>query len=361
MTDHRETFDAGATIQSTRSGRKRTATAAGVVAALVVMQIALMPFSTGFHRDWAPISADAVDGVVVTQRWYYEGIAESHFSAAGARLTGNAFLRDAPVGVVLGDSFVEALQLSDTVTIGAVVERAARRDGVRMNVRQYGMSGASAATYARISTEVVQRWHPSFVAVILTEDDFTNGAPFAGADRLILHADSSVALEHSAPTRGVLVSSLRGAAARFLERFTLADKLAVRAARISERIVADDSPSRAPAPDPAAAYASVKGLRDAFGDRLVLFYVPTIAVVEEEDGFPNEAAFFQACAALRARCSSAGAVLRSDRAAHHRLSRGFGNSAPGSGHLNSVGAALVGTLVWATVNSLVPVAESAPR
>lgn len=351
MTDPAGTSTTGQPSRSVRPGRKRAATFAGVVAALLAMQIALMPLSSGLHRQWAPITSDAVEGPVVTQRWYFEGIAESHFSAAGARLTGNAFLPDAPVGVVLGDSYVEAMQLADTLTIGSVLERAARREGSRVNVRQYGMSGASAATYARMAKEVVQRWHPSFVAVILTEDDFMNRAPFTGADRLVLHGDSSVAVEHTDPTHGALLSRMRDAAARLLEQFTLADKLVVRAARISETIASDDRAPRAPTPDTASTYASVRGLRDAYGDRLTLVYVPTVAVVADDDRSTNEAVFLQACATLRVRCASAGAMLRQDRATNHRLSRGFGNSTPGSGHLNAVGAALVGSLAWAMVDS----------
>lgn len=361
MTEHAGTPDAGAPNTSARPARRGAGTVAGVIAALFAMQFVLMPLSTGVHRDWAPLSTDAVDGPVVTQRWYFEGIAASHFSAAGARLTGNTFLPDAPVGVVLGDSYVEGRQIGDASTIGSVMERTARRIGVRLNVRQYGMSGASAASYAGMAREVTERWHPSFVAVILTEDDFVNRAPFVGDDRLVLRADSSVATERTAPARGAMTSSLRDAAARFLARVTLADKIVVRAARITEGLTTVNRATAPLPPDPSAAYASVRALSDAYGDRLAIVYVPSIAVVPADDRSTHETVFLQACAALRARCASAGEALRHDRATHTRLSRGFINSAPGSGHLNDVGAAIVGDVAWSMVERLPPRAGPATR
>src|SRR5688572_17577841 len=131
----------------TREGTRK-ACVLGALAAILALQLALMPISTGVHRDWEAIARDSLAGPVVVQRWYFEGIATSHFSASGARLTGNPPLAGASVGVVLGDSYVEARQLPDRATIGSHVEQLARGAGQPLNIRQYGFSGASAAKHA---------------------------------------------------------------------------------------------------------------------------------------------------------------------------------------------------------------------
>ena len=337
-------------------------TVLGIVAGLLAVQLSLMPFSTGVHRDWAPLRADDVGGDAVTQRWYYEGIAESHYSGSGARLTGNPALPGRPTGIVMGDSYVEARQLPDRSTIGSVVERRARGDGLALNVRQYGFSGASSARYAVIAPDVLARWNPPFVAVVLTEDDFIGGAPFSGEYRLVVRPDSAVVAEHHVPARSATVERMRNAAAVFLETVTLADKVVVRATRLVEGIrggAVTGGEADALARETQAVRASVQALHEAYGDRLAIVYVPDIAAVPADDRGRNEAGFLAACAAVGARCASAGAALRADREANHRISRGFPNSAPGGGHLNETGAAIVAQVLWSIVKPLaVPVPQA---
>lgn len=337
-----------------RRRRSRWSMVAGVAAALFVANAVLAYFSTGVHRSWEPIASDSVGGRVVTQRWYYEGVATSHFSAAHARLTGNPYLPGAPVGVILGDSYVEALQMDDASTMGSVIERTARREGQPLNIRQYGVSGASAARYVAEARDVVRRWQPAFVAVVLTEDDFAANAPFVGDYRLRLAADSTVTVTHDSAALGPVAARSRSTAASFLEHVTLADKIVVRAARILESARGEGEGPAAPTTDSRAVYASIRGLHAAYGARLLIVYVPTIAAVPSEDDSRSERAFLSACAAVDARCISAGETLRRDRALHHRVSRGFSNSAPGTGHLNATGAALVGSLIWSSSKPLMP-------
>ncbi|MEO7457296.1 MAG: hypothetical protein ABIY52_13620 [Gemmatimonadaceae bacterium] len=348
---------AGGRLQPTpaRAAHLRTRSLFGVVAGVVAMQVVLMAFSTGVHRDWEPIEKDGAGGDTVTQRWYYEGIAESHYSRSGARMTGNAYLPDRPVGVVLGDSYVEARQLPDQSTIGSVLERAARRGGVELNVRQYGFSGASSARYAVIGPDVLHRWNPPFVVVVLTDDDFMGGAPFVGEFTLAMRPDSTVIARHVAPHRTATVTRLRNAAAALLESITLADKLVVRTTRLLEGAASAPvgTPGAGPDREAEAVYASVRALRDAYDDRVAIIYVPDIAAVAADDRDRNEARVLAACRSLGARCMSAGVALRADRNANLRLSRGFANSAPAAGHLNAVGASIVAGVAWSAVRPLV--------
>jgi hypothetical protein len=55
---------------------------------------------------------------------------------------------------------------------------------------------------------------------------------------------------------------------------------------------------------------------------------------------PAENAVLAACASLVLRCASTRAPMIQDRLDSVRLSRGFTNSVPGEGHLNTVGHTL---------------------
>src|SRR4051812_24190292 len=127
---------------SSRSSWMRTARrmAFGIVTALVACELALRTITTPYAPWWemAPIDSDRTDGRgETTVRSYHEGFATSHFSNADARLTGNPFVAGAPVGVILGGSFVRAVQVNDGETMGADVEALARSSGAALNVRQY--------------------------------------------------------------------------------------------------------------------------------------------------------------------------------------------------------------------------------
>src|SRR5690349_8006821 len=84
-------------------------------------------------------------------RSFGEGMAASHFLDTGERLTGNPVLSGSDSIVLLGNSFVEALQVPDGSTMGAVLERIARAANHPLNVHQYGWSGESLAQYLRLA------------------------------------------------------------------------------------------------------------------------------------------------------------------------------------------------------------------
>ncbi len=94
------------------------ATAAGVVVALLLSEISLRPWAGQLYRfDVQPLSADRIQSPTKIVRYYGEGIATSHFSPSRARLTGRAPVASAPWIVIMGDSFVEGLQINDSETM----------------------------------------------------------------------------------------------------------------------------------------------------------------------------------------------------------------------------------------------------
>ncbi len=88
-------------------------TAAGVVFALLLSEISLRPWAGQLYRfDVQPLAADRIHSPTKIVRYYGEGIATSHFSPSRASLTGRAPVASAPWIVIMGDSFVESLQIT---------------------------------------------------------------------------------------------------------------------------------------------------------------------------------------------------------------------------------------------------------
>jgi len=159
-------------VHCTRTSRAGATTAAGVVFALLLSEISLRPWAGQLYRfDAQPLSADRTPSPTKIVKYFGEGIATSHFSPRRTRLTGRAPVAGAPWIVILGDSFVEGLQINDSETMGAVVERLAPPSDP-INVRQYGWPGASPPKYVMEGQNVLRLWNPSMVAVIANANGF---------------------------------------------------------------------------------------------------------------------------------------------------------------------------------------------
>src|SRR5437868_738708 len=164
----------------------------GVLTALAVLELGLRPLATADLPPLARPAADTLGAAVITSRQLEEGIAEAHFSSAGARLTGNPVVAGGPVIVILGDSHVMAREISDDQTMGAWVERLARSDHYFLNVRQYGWRGASPPQYLLVARDVLEKWRPTEVVVVLDGDDLGPDPLNRRYPRMRIGADDSV-------------------------------------------------------------------------------------------------------------------------------------------------------------------------
>jgi hypothetical protein len=293
---------------------------------------------------------------VITSRQLEEGIAEAHFSAAGARLTGNPTIAGGLIIVILGDSHVMAREIRDGQTMGAWVERLARNDRYPVNVRQYGWRGASPPQYLLVARDVLDRWNPVQVVVVLDGDDL-------GADPLNRH------FPRMRIGRDDAVEIVRGAgdspaAAPAHHLFTLASLFRIRWQHVLERSpkrvrywLHAPAEQRGPNPDPqtiaAVPRAEVKALVRAFGSRLIVVYTADVRATGGEKVDPGEQRLLDACAEQRVRCVSMRSQMLAARHNGHVV-RGFSTTTLGVGHLNGKGHELVGRAIWAAISGEAP-------
>ena len=89
--------------------------------------------------------------------------------------------------------------------------------------------------------------------------------------------------------------------------------------------------------------ATVTGLKQAYGTRLIIVYAPAEPSASVE---PIETELARLCADEDVSFLSVREALLRDRNEHSRLSRGFHNTAPGVGHFNAVGHQIIGAEIW---------------
>jgi hypothetical protein len=332
------------------------ATLCGVVAGLTLFELGLRPLATPDLPPVARPAADDLDSPVITTRQLEEGIAESSFSSAGARLTGNPTMEGAPVVVVLGDSHVVAREINDRATMGAWVERLARRDNYFLNVRQYGWRGASPPQYLMVARDVLQRWSPVQIVVILDGDDLGADPLNRRFPRMRIGNDDAVEIVHGPDSAADSTASRH--------RFTLATLSRIRWQRVIERAPKNLRPfvnapveARGPAPTPAmieaVPRAAVKALAKAYGPGLLVVYTADVRVTGGERADEGEERLLAACLEQHIRCVSMRQTMLAARRKGHVV-RGFPTTTLGVGHLNAKGHELVGRAIWKEIRGQLP-------
>lgn len=329
---------------------------AGVLVALIVAECAMRPFSTALSNSWRPVvEDDPLEESSKEIRQYFEGIAASHFSSSHARLTGHPWLKDAPVLVLVGDSYVEALHVGDTETLGAQIEQRARGSGHPLNVRQYGWSGASAADYRAAATHIARRWGGAPVLILVNQGDLGRAA-FTGATKFVIQVDRTVHVE-----TGDELATIRpdGFADWILRRSTLAYVAGRRFLELrstSSPIVNASEFTSQLGSEAEMVRISMRELRRAYGDTLLLVYVPEIPIDGTTSDRSAEKMFLETCDTVHVACLSEASPLLAVTATS-RFVRGFPNTRPGFGHINSFGYSLIAEDVWRRTSLLRKVAH----
>ena len=301
------------------------------------------------------------DNGFVTQRWYREGIAESHFQPEDVRLTGNPLLPGAPNLVIVGDSHVEALQVPDKETMGSVLERQLRAAGKQWNVVQFAWSGADGPDYVYEAPLILNRYHPQQVIFVLNGGDFgSSSSPYA---KLVQQETSVTAVPTSPasvpgrpnPFAGGFYRKLKPVIIEFeksgllssaVMRFTLDILPNLRGA------AAPENPASSPAIQDTMkknVALVVRGLKGVFGDRLTILYTPQQMYSDDQTLDPEEVALKASCNSMQVKFLDLRGPMTADLVQHHELARGFMNTEPGSGHLNRHGHGLAAEMMFTSV------------
>ena len=318
----------------------------GILVAFLLAEGCLRFLVVGWHSSDAPVRE---------VRQYEEGMAAAHFrpdgiTMYGDRLTGNPPIPGAPSVVLLGDSFVVAESVEDQQTMGSVLERTARQAGRPLNVHQYGWYHTSVPTYLATAEWLMRQWRPLRVVVLVNSGDFGAEATETGWFwRMKVNPDLSIQLidVREKPQSGWL-EDLQLAAGK--------SSLALAVRRRTATILSlmdfghpkghagpvNDQSERLP-------LASVRALKAAFGDALLIVYSPSCDLPADVSPEPAEAGVLAACAQEKVDCVSTRNDTMAVRAEGH-MTRGFHNTAPGDGHFNERGHRMVGEVMWREIS-----------
>jgi hypothetical protein len=344
-------FEAGSR-RPTRAWRA-IATALGVAAALVTAELAVAPFFArprGLPKEY------------IERFSYQEGFAYSHFTQDWRRLTGNPEQENAPNLLLVGDSYVYGSQVEDEATVGSVLERLARDGGMPVNVRVYGYPAEGVAQYAGVAPELLNRWDPKWVVVAINPSDIAPTELVRGRWwRLQVAPDLSVELtrvEGASPrgssgreTRRTLLKRLEA----FLSKFRIYDMVYWRTQELLKTVPGQE-PEAPPVavPEEAVAPITVRMLKEAYGDRLVVAYLSLVlpGSLRESELPEDERRLVEECEREGVPCVALRDALVADRRANPRFSRGFLNSWPGRGHFNELGHAIAAREIFEAVSAL---------
>jgi len=268
------------------------------------------------------------------------------------RLTANPWTAGADIGLILGDSHVDAQQVDDDQTMGSVIERAARASGARLNVCQYGWGAEGLAAYLGYGAELKARWQPAWTAIVVNQGDFGRNALGGVAWRMNIDAAGDVQLTDR--RQPAATSGPRYWLRPVFRRSALLTVAQVRIKEIWQAARAGgDAAADAAEPgelDVVVPKPALRDLKRLFGERLLLVYLPIVGVTTPPAAEPKEERFLAVCADEGLHCISLRAEmnrLRDD----HRLARGFANTLPGDGHLNVLGHRVAGDAIWRQVTA----------
>lgn len=313
--------------------------------ALIFMELVLHPFS---GKD--------ENGAGVEIRNYREGLSRAHFAPDERRVTGNPQIAGAPSVLIVGDSHVEAFQVWDRETMGSVLERRLRADGKQWNVVQYGWSGADGPDYVYAAPLFEKQFPSKKILLVMNDGDFVSATTETAR---LLERDGKVVAEPAGPgSRMGRPPSYGGFWARKIKESGLLYAAALRfnleiLPKLTERKAsAKEGDSGAKVAPEDALDVIVRGLKEAYGDKLFILYTPEQSFAVRAPPEPRETALLAECKTLGMECRSLRERMEKDLFASHKLARGFSDSEPGVGHFNAHGHALIAAELYDWLNSV---------
>src|SRR5215471_1611306 len=254
-------------------------TLAGALVALTAFELALRPFTGTFPHP-------GFDEV----RQYAEGTSVARYARPADprpltwRITGNEWVDRAPTIVIIGDSYMAARHVPDQATMGSLIERWSRAEGLPLNIRQYGIPSGAAPTFAGFADRLLARWSPEHVVVVITSNDLGPDPLLASVYwRMRIAADGSAELvevprQTAASSSGTFWTSFDG----FWRRSSLAEVLTLRWNHLKTSHGLAPSSKTLPTPPEwqvaLVPQASISLLKRAYGSRLLIVFLAEISM-----------------------------------------------------------------------------------
>ena len=254
--------------------------------------------------------------------------------------------------VLLGDSFAEALQVSQDVDFESVAER--RVPG--LEVVNVGCSGRSPGEYADWLEEYGPRLAPDIVIVQLNDWDLSEVVSNSNLARQAAVAsgvaEPAVVAERVGWLKRLWQQLQRSSALVTLARQRIKSLVDDERTQLARRLHGTPATAAGSAVPTCVADPRLPGLMDtlhrriaAHAPRLIYLYVPSVDYFRPRVGYgePQVAAFYHAFAARnRVTLVDTFDELRAEFARTGQPLHGFQNSVMGSGHLNAAGHRVVG-------------------
>jgi hypothetical protein len=111
-----------------------------------------------------------------------EVAAPYHINAQGWNSGAGDYVRERRAGIariaVVGDSYVEAMQVADNASFAEMLGRALGESGVRAEVYRFGMSGAPLSQYVQMVERELAGYRPDWIVVSVVHNDFDESFRF---------------------------------------------------------------------------------------------------------------------------------------------------------------------------------------
>ena len=331
----------------------------GVIVALLAAEVVARQVLSIHWRDLPSL------GFVQTEVLYrVEGNGRSRWWGEGLRRPAPPSPNE-PSIAVLGDSFTEALMVSDEDLYTHRLERRLRAQGRGVQVLNFGVSGASPADYVLYANDVRQRFSNRWTIIQLTPADLDGDAFRKELNHFVREADGSL---RPVEVRRTLFASTRESRLMTLHRRYFPSML-LHLAWFRVQALASGARAEAPlfrAPHPVRpASKSAKGypeadvrrqldlMQQAFGGRVTFLFIPRYDPDDpDRPQGSTETTFDRWCSEPGHSCvnlrRSYGAIAR-----RHEVPFGFANTKFNTGHLNPVGHAAAAAALDQEVGRLI--------
>lgn len=280
--------------------------------------------------------------------WGIEGFGVTHFLSNGEIYTPH---QSGASVVVLGDSFTQALQVSDNQKYVSVAENILYGREMKMDLHNLGAPGSSIADYVYKAPFIIKKYSPDVVVVQLSTSDFAESLDVSRQNYFV-HSGMSLELVHN---ENYFVFDLnfqnmiRSTGLGSLAVYKLTPIVKEQRARlavtnqpqpVSPRVMHNDL-------NPREIEIQINSLKDAYPNiELVFLVIPNIPVVQDGILIWNSESDNSLIEVLDGIFNLPLLYPRDGfvelYTAHKKFPRGFFNTLPNNGHLNSDGNFAVG-------------------